>query len=54
MSESVVAVAPASATSAARSWVFTRLPLWPSASEWAPSVLNTGWAFSQVVEPVVE
>ena len=52
MSESVVA-AP-DGTMAASSWVLTRLPLCPSASVWAPSVLNTGWALSHVVEPVVE
>ena len=54
MSESVVAAAPPFATRAASSWVLTRLPLCPSASECAPSVLNTGWALSHVVEPVVE
>jgi hypothetical protein len=51
-SESVVA-AP-TPTSRARSLVLTRFPLWPSATECTPSVLNTGWAFSQVLEPVVE
>ncbi len=52
-SESVVAAPPAPTRSASSS-VFTRLPLCPSASERWPSVLNAGWAFSQVVEPVVE
>ena len=52
-SESVVAepVLPTRSTSSA---VFTRLPLWPRARLWVPSVLNAGWAFSQVVDPVVE
>ena len=52
-SESVVArlFHPASSASAA---VFTRFPLWPSAMDRAPSVLNDGCALSQVVEPVVE
>ena len=52
-SESVVAE-PFAPTSSASSGVFTRLPLWPSATAWAPSVLKTGWAFSHVVDPVVE
>jgi hypothetical protein len=52
-SESVVAPLRAP-TIVARSAVFTRLPLWPSASECIPSVLKTGWALSHVVEPVVE
>ena len=34
--------------------VFTRFPLCPSASARTPSFLKTGWALSQVVEPVVE
>ena len=53
MSESVVAPR-FEPTRAASSAVFTRLPLCPSASECTPSVLNTGCAFSHVVEPVVE
>ena len=52
-SESVVA-APALPTRSARSEVLTRLPLWPRASVWMPSVLNTGCALSHVVDPVVE
>ena len=53
MSESVVAW-PARPTRSASSAVFTKLPLWPSASECTPSVLKTGCALSHVVEPVVE
>ena len=49
---SVLAAPPATAWASSR--VFTRLPLWPRATERTPSVLNTGCAFSQVVEPVVE
>ena len=62
MSESVVAVAaprlpirPSSRARAANSVVLTRLPLWPSATPVPAAVLrNTGCAFSQVVDPVVE
>ncbi len=62
MSESVVAagaprmsISPASRARAASSVVFTRLPLCPSATPVPAVVLRkTGWAFSQVVEPVVE
>ena len=52
-SESVVAAEerPSRETS---SPVFTRFPLCPSASARTPSFLKTGWALSQVVEPVVE
>ena len=52
-SESVVAAEewPSRATS---SPVFTRLPLWLKESARTPSFLKTGWALSQVVEPVVE
>jgi hypothetical protein len=33
----------------------TRLPLWPSAMPLPAAVVrNVGWAFSQVVDPVVE
>ena len=47
------AVPPSSWVSSSR--VFTRLPLCPSATPVPAVVLrNTGWAFSQVVEPVVE
>jgi hypothetical protein len=43
------------ATRVASSIVLTRLPLWPSAMPDPTSVMaNVGWAFSQVVEPVVE
>ena len=39
----------------ASSAVLTRLPLWPSAMPVPASVVRkTGWAFSQVDEPVVE
>ena len=41
-------------TRPASSSVFTRFPLCPSARDRCPSVLNAGWAFSHVVEPVVE
>ena len=62
MSESVVAAGaprvpsrPASRARVARSAALTRLPLWPSATPVPAAVLrNTGWAFSQVVEPLVE
>ena len=62
MSESVVAarparvlISPASRARPASSVVLTRLPLCPSATPVPAAVLrNTGWAFSQVVEPVVE
>jgi len=62
-SESVVEAArpfcmglPASLAASSRSSaVFTRLPLWPSTRPLPVSVVrNVGWAFSQVVEPVVE
>jgi len=59
-SESVVHLArpflPGNATIlASSSTVFTRLPLWPNAIPDPTSVIaNVGWAFSQVVEPVVE
>ena len=46
---------PARSASAASSAVFTRFPLCPKASPvpaWV--VRNAGWAFSQVVDPVVE
>ena len=50
-----VSISPASRARAASSVVLTRLPLWPSATPVPAAVLrNTGWAFSQVVEPVVE
>ena len=52
-SVSVVAV-PCAPTRSCSSRVLTRLPLWPSAIECTPSVLNTGWAFSHVLDPVVE
>ncbi len=45
---------PARRSGCARSVVLTRLPLWPRATERTPSVLNTGCAFSHVLEPVVE
>ena len=46
---------PSSRARAASSAVLTRLPLWPSATPVPAAVLrNTGCAFSQVVEPVVE
>ena len=59
MSESVVAagaprvlISPASRARAASSVALTRLPLCPSATPVPAAVLrNTGWAFSQVVEP---
>ena len=62
MSESVVAgaaprvpIKPSSLARAASSAVLTRLPLWPSATPVPAAVFrNTGCAFSQVVEPVVE
>ena len=62
MSESVVAapgmcglIRPASRARAARSVVLTRFPLCPNAIPVPAAVLrNTGWAFSHVVEPVVE
>ena len=62
-SESVVAAIrslrvpsrPASRTLRARSEVLTRLPLWPSAMEVPAEVVRkVGWAFSQLVDPVVE
>ena len=59
-SESVVAPMPAAvvahaATSSRSSAVLTRLPLCPSATPLPAAVVrNVGWAFSQVVEPVVE
>lgn len=62
MSESVVAgagarlaISPASRARAASSAVLTRFPLCPKATPVPAAVLrNTGWAFSQVVSPVVE
>ena len=62
MSESVVAapgalwlIKPALRARLASSVVLTRFPLWPSATPVPAAVLrNTGWAFSHVVEPVVE
>ncbi len=62
MSESVVAapgmlglISPASRARRVRSVVLTRFPLCPNATPVPAAVLrNTGWAFSQVVEPVVE
>jgi hypothetical protein len=50
-------VAPprAESTSSRSCAVFTRLPLWPSAIPLPAAVVRkVGWAFSQVVEPVVE
>ncbi len=48
--------APRTASTSSRSSaVFTRLPLWPSAIPLPAAVVRkVGWAFSQVVEPVVE
>jgi hypothetical protein len=43
-----------SATRARRSWVLIRLPLWPSAIEPSAVGRNVGWAFFQMLEPVVE
>ena len=62
MSESVVAapgmlglISPASRARRASSVVLTRFPLCPNATPVPAAVLrNTGWAFSHVVEPVVE
>ena len=62
MSESVVAgagkrlaISPAARARAASSAVLTRFPLCPNATPVPAAVLrNTGWAFSQVVSPVVE
>ncbi len=59
-SESVVApielaACPAARASSASSAVLTRLPLWPSARPVPAGVVRKlGWAFSHVVEPVVE
>jgi hypothetical protein len=58
-SESVLAPMPlrwpSLATSSRSSAVLTRLPLWPSAMPLPAAVVrNVGWAFSQVVDPVVE
>ena len=48
-------VTPARSASTASSAVFTRLPLWPRARPVPAGVVRKlGWAFSQVVEPVVE
>ena len=48
-------LAASAATSSRSSAVLTRLPLWPSAIPLPVAVVrNVGWAFSQVVEPVVE
>ena len=48
-------ISPASRARAASSAVLTRLPLCPNAIPVPAAVVrNTGWAFSQVVEPVVE
>ena len=44
----------ASATSSPSSWVLIRLPLWPSAIEPSSVGRNVGWAFCQVLAPVVE
>jgi hypothetical protein len=42
-------------TSSRSSAVLVRLPLWPSAIEPRSAVVRkVGWAFSQVLEPVVE
>ena len=54
VTRSLSVLAEPTPTIAASSRVFTRLPLWPSATDRTPSVLNTGCAFSHVVEPVVE
>ena len=49
------AVAEGVGTSSRSSAVLTRLPLWPSAMPLPAAVVrNVGWAFSQVVDPVVE
>ena len=49
------AVAERRATSSRSSAVLTRLPLWPSAMPLPAAVVRkVGWAFSQVVDPVVE
>ena len=58
-SESVLAPMPPrwprAFTSSRSSAVLTRLPLWPSAMPLPAAVVrNVGWAFSQVVDPVVE
>ena len=48
-------IRPSSRARPASSVVLTRLPLCPSATPVPAAVLrNTGWAFSQVVDPVVE
>ena len=52
-SVSVVAL-PRRPASSASSCVLTRFPLCPRAIERTPSVLKTGCALSQVLEPVVE
>ncbi len=39
---------------ASSSRVFTRFPLWPIASARRGPRRSVGWAFSQIVEPVVE
>ena len=44
---------PRSLSSACSSTAFMRLPLWASAT-WRRSLRQTGWAFSQADEPVVE
>ena len=51
----LVPAARSAATSSRSSAVLTRLPLWPSAMPLPAAVVRkVGWAFSQVVEPVVE
>ena len=48
-------ISPAARALVASSAVFTRLPLWPSAMPVPAAVVRKiGWAFSQVVDPVVE
>jgi hypothetical protein len=45
---------PSSSSSCLRAAALTRLPLWATKTFTSPRPWNSGWAFSQEAEPVVE